>query len=63
MIVMVCEMAVMYLLAKDILSSRVGKRIALLLKSSFASAVDKGIEAINEAKEDAKANVYTRLGE
>ncbi len=60
---MIVEFAVMYLLAKDILSSRVGKRIALLLKSSFTSAVDKGLECIAEARDDAKANAYTKLGE
>ena len=60
---MICEFAVVYLLAKDILKSRVGKRIALLLKSSFTSVVDKGLEAVAEAREDAKANAYTKLGE
>jgi|GEM_PF-6845411 len=60
---MICEMVVMYLLTKDVLNSRIGKRIVLLAKSGFTSAFDKGLECIVEAKENADAKAYTKLGE
>ena len=60
---MICEMVVMYLLTKDVLNSRIGKRIALLVQSGFTSAVDKGLEAIAEARDNADAKAFTRTGD
>jgi hypothetical protein len=40
----VFEIAVIYLLAKDLLSSKVGARIGILAKEGFKTMVDKGDE-------------------
>jgi hypothetical protein len=56
-------MVVMYLLTKDVLNSRIGKRITLLLTSSISSAVEKGLEAVAEARDNLDAKAFTRTGD
>ena len=51
---MFVEIAVGYLLLKDVLNSNVGKRIACMATAGFKSVVDAGKNAVAESVEEKK---------